>query len=433
MITLITIKLPYKSDEIFQDKLFSLRKQYSSIVRYSYNRLKDGLTEKEIRDSFCNLNNINYLDVWTKQCGIIEAKSILQKNGDNKVIFGGKHNFLNRIKNKISGDSLKDKRLLPLTIFGEKAQKGNRKFKLNLFENKIIYKLNKKEHFILEVPDLRNNYKKKLTNLQLLNENGGLTYQIKLTDKYIYFSFEEVNNLKELDDEIYMGIDMNPEFIGLSIKKGEQIIYTQCFNLTKIIGKFKTLNKSSNSLEMKYLNNKLNHEILEISKKISEISLNLKCKFIFIEDLKFKDGKSNKLFNRLSKNLWKRNIFIDNLEKRCILNGQKIYRINPVYTSFIGNCIYDYVDPVNASLEIGRRGFEIIIKKTKKFYPELWIKDSLKDQWKEYFSELPDIWRELFVIVKNSKLRYRVSTDSVVFSKFRHRQSYISYLYNYSC
>ncbi len=91
------------------------------------------------------------------------------------------------------------------------------------------------------------------------------------------------------------------------------------------------------------------------------------------------------------------------------------------------------MDPVNASLEIGRRGFEIIIKKTKKFYPELWIKDSLKDQWKEHFSELPDIWRELFVIVKNSKLRYRVSTDSVVFSKFRHRQSYISYLYNYSC
>jgi IS605 OrfB family transposase len=431
---LITIKLPYKSTLEFQDKLFSLRKQYSSVVRYSYNRLKDGLSEKEIRDSFCKLNNINELDVWTKQCGIIESKSILNKNGDDKVIFGGKHNFLNRIKNKISGDFLKDKRLLPLTIFGEKAQKGNRKFKLNILNNnQIIYKLNKKEHFILELPNLRNNLKNKLSNLQLFNENEGLTYQVKLTDKFIYFSFEEVTETKILDEDIYMGIDLNPEFIGLSIKKGDDILKTECFNLSKIIGKFKTLNKSSNSLEMKYLNNKLNHEIIEISKKISEISLKNKCKFIFIEDLKFKKEKSYKSFNRLTKNLWKRNIFIDNLDKRCILNGQKMYKINPAYTSFIGNCMYGYVDPINASLEIGRRGYEIIIKKTKKFYPELWIKDSLKDQWKEHFSEFPDSWKELFGLVKNSKLRYRVSTDTVVFSKFKTERSYISYLCNLSC
>ena len=89
--------------------------------------------------------------------------------------------------------------------------------------------------------------------------------------------------------------------------------------------------------------------------------------------------------------------------------------------------IYDYID------SIVWRGFEVIIKKTKKFYPELWIKNSLKDQWKEYFSEFPDSWRELFGLVKNSKLRYRVSTDNVVFSKFKTERSCISYLCNQSC
>lgn len=64
----------------------------------------------------------------------------------------------------------------------------------------------------------------------------------------------------------------------------------------------------------KYLNNKLNYEILDISKRISGISKHYKCKFIFIEDLEFKgeskgEGKG-KAFNRLNKNLWKRNIFI---------------------------------------------------------------------------------------------------------------------------
>ena len=47
--------------------------------------------------------------------------------------------------------------------------------------------------------------------------------------------------------------------------------------------------------------------------------------------------------------------------------------------------MFDYSDPANASLELNRRGQEIFIKKTKKFYPEL-TKETLKDQWKEHLS-----------------------------------------------
>ena len=38
-----TIKLPYKTNE----DLTSILKQYSSVVRYSYNRFLDGKTEKK--------------------------------------------------------------------------------------------------------------------------------------------------------------------------------------------------------------------------------------------------------------------------------------------------------------------------------------------------------------------------------------------------
>ena len=107
-----------------------------------------------------------------------------------------------------------------------------------------------------------------------------------------------------------------------------------------------------------------------------------------------------------------------------------MFSISPEYSSIIGNLIYEYIDPINSSIEIGRRGYDIIIKKSKKFFPELRIKNSLKHQWKEKVNELPEGWKELFDLIKNFGLRYRVSTESVVFSKFKHKKSYISYLYN---
>jgi len=432
---LLTIKLPYKSSNEFQEKLNLLRKEYSSVVRYSFNRLKEGYTEKDIR-SFLNglnglngLNNINNLDVWTKQCGILEAKAILTRNPDNKVIFGGKSNFIKLLKNKISKEEYQENRLLPLTIYGQKVEHGNRKFKLDIIENnKIIYKHKCKEHYILDLPNLRNNYKKDLYLLEELNEKGGLTYQVKLDDKYIYISFEEQIQHKELKDNVYLGIDLNSEYIGISIKNKEEIVYTNCFNLSKLTNKIKNLGKANNSKESIYLNNKLNHEILEISKQISKLSLHYKCKFIFVEDLNFKSVESKgRKFNRLCKNLWKRNILIDNLEKRSKINFQKLFKINPAYSSFIGNLQNEHIDPVNASIEIGRRGYEIIIKKSKKFYPNIWIKDLLKHQWKEKVNELPNTWKELFEIIKNFKLKYRVSTDSVVFRKFIHNKSFITF------
>jgi hypothetical protein len=83
-----------------------------------------------------------------------------------------------------------------------------------------------------------------------------------------------------------------------------------------------------------------------------------------------------------------------------------------MYSSVIGNLQHSYFDPINASLEIGRRGYNVIISKNKQFYPSFF----LKDQWKEYFKDLRD-WKELFRELKNSKLRYRVSLDESNLSK----------------
>ena len=213
---------------------------------------------------------------------------------------------------------------------------------------------------------------------------------------------------------------MNPTGIGISVLNSNmEVINNKLFDFTEIINKIKKINKSSDSKEVKYLNNKLNHEIIDISKRISDISVHYKCKFIFIEELNFKNSNKGHVFNRLTKNLWKRNIFIDNLNKRCEINCQKLFKINPAYSSFIGNCMFDFADPVNASIEIARRGYEIIIKKSKKFYPIIQLKDSLIHRWKETVTEIPDSWKELYDLTKNLKLSYRVSLkDCFTYSVF---------------
>lgn len=56
---MITIKLKYKSTSEFQDFLSNIRKQFSCVYRYSYNRFYDGLTKKEIytiSDDFLIIN-----------------------------------------------------------------------------------------------------------------------------------------------------------------------------------------------------------------------------------------------------------------------------------------------------------------------------------------------------------------------------------------
>jgi len=167
--------------------------------------------------------------------------------------------------------------------------------------------------------------------------------------------------------------------------------------------------------------NKLNNEIFEISKRISELSKHFKCRFVFVEDLtiKSKNHEKGKTFNRNVNNKWKRNKFIDNLNKRCNIYGQKLFRINPAYSSVIGNCSYDFYDSINASIEIARRGYEVIILKNKRFYPEIELKNSLQHLWKETGGDWFRSWKELYSWLKNSKIKYRVSAclrDMEVFS-----------------
>lgn len=421
-----TIKLPYYISDEEREIISKLISQSSNMIRLSFNRFIDGLSEKDIRNLRKSYNNIPE-DSWLIQSAIRKAKSLYESHKSQKdsksLIFGSKKNFILRCKNKITKQQIKEYRKLTICSQGEKLQKGNRKFSLDIENNQIIFKVNKKLHINLKLPLLRKNYLRELILIDELTKNKQLTLSIELDSKYVYLIFDDilVNEIQyEGNKDIVASIDMNPNYIGFSICKynnnNQNIIHTETIDISYYT---KNLHKSSDDSKTKHQVNKQEYEITKVAKYLIDKAKQFNCGKFIIEDLniKNKDSGLGKGFNRLCKNKWNRNLLVRCLNKHSIINNIEFIKVNPVYTSFIGNINYDFPDMVAASLEINRRGYFKYIK--NQFYPKLINKEDLSNQWKEAINWSYSNWKELFDIIKTSKLKYRRSLDSFEFKVFR--------------
>lgn len=141
-----TISLPYIGTEEERDFIKDEIRKSSNMVRLAYNRFQEGKSEKDIRLLSKQLTNIP-TDSWFIQCAIKKA-DYLNKTSKEKVIFGGKFNFFQRLTNKISKQDFKEKRLLAIYSQGETKQKGNRKFALDISNNKLSLNFHKRSILI---------------------------------------------------------------------------------------------------------------------------------------------------------------------------------------------------------------------------------------------------------------------------------------------
>ena len=104
---MITIKIPYTANERFHMKLKELRREYSLIVRYAFNRYQEKMKQIDIRHSLKELNGIENANSWLQQCAIMEANQLHSRFKEKKIIFGGKKNFILRMKGKMTKEELK--------------------------------------------------------------------------------------------------------------------------------------------------------------------------------------------------------------------------------------------------------------------------------------------------------------------------------------
>ena len=111
--------------------------------------------------------------------------------------------------------------MLPITIQGEQLHKGNRLFNFDFENNQLEFKLSRTDHRTLyfKVPHkkIRNN----LLRLQELINSKQISVTASLTKSDIYLTFDESKitdcNFKDLKKNRVLGIDMNPNYIGLSV------------------------------------------------------------------------------------------------------------------------------------------------------------------------------------------------------------------------
>jgi len=306
-------------------------------------------------------------------------------------------------------------RQLGIYLIGRAVEYGNRKVNFKLDENKITLKINSKLHIDLEfIPQRSEKDYNLLLKLQELALDKSIPLTVRITSKKVDINYdnelingydfketeykrekskvdteeekkaifkvfkEEQNSRKKIYKigNRYISIDLNPHYIGVVIfdakdNKIHKEIYRETIVLKKLSQK---LNLPSDHPKQIKQNNKRKYEIKQVWKYIFVLAKHYKVYNFVMEDLDFNSDKvtedKGKSFNRQTKNIWHRTLTTKLITKYCENLGLNKIEVNPCYSSFIGNMIYDYSDPVSASLEIGRRG---ITKYTKGFsiYPSV--------------------------------------------------------------
>ena len=422
---------------------------YNNIVKCTYNYLlkHPKASTVEISKYQNSLNNI-FLDTHFKGSAIYEAKGLTNKNGENKVIFGGKKLFLQRCENKITKEEFYKQRQIPIYRIGQSNAKGNSKFSI-ITEEYILFKSTRNEHILLTLESVGKNYQKRLLELSELANQNKIAIDFKLDTEYVYISFD-LNKLKSeriISDKIkdrYFAIDLNPNYIGYTIidwidGQNYKIVDKGCFSLKKLNDYDDSLfgkGFSSESKERKYITNKRKYETIDISHELVKIANHYQCEYFVMEDLsiKSKDNKKGKKFNKKCNNQWDRNLIVNQIKKVCKLSKIKVLEVVPNYSSFIGNLVYrkeKLFDPVLSSIEISRRGYEFVhqyILKDKEIEKNIIFGNFEKDKevYRKSLEELGvnfpfETFQELYSQIKESKVRYRFPLEScknlAVFSK----------------
>lgn len=411
-----TISFKIETNDQLQKVISEDSRICSAMRRFAFNRFQDGVKQREIyqliNDKFeCNCH--------LKNSALRSANGLFTLNKDKKVHFG---KFLRFQRGLISKDELKDSRNTGIISEGEMNQKGNRLFKIDIENSKFIYKRACKEHYDLKIVEKLNDKRKQiLEKIQMLMSEKKIPVTIRLKKDHIYISYDETivekeKQFKDLFKNRVLGIDLNPNYFGISIIE---------FNRHD---KYKVIHKEVIDLNelQKQSKNKIHHELYEINHHILKLCKTWKVSKLAIEDLKFKksDRFWSKDLNRLCRNKFRYSFVKSHLTTLCNVYGVELIEVNAAYSSIIGNFKHGSAtcpDMVAASIEIARRSY----KKFEKgwIYPKIIngqrIQQVLGNQWKEELRLDYMSWKGLSGIIKKSKLKYRfqLQPSKAVFSK----------------
>ncbi|MDM5187416.1 IS200/IS605 family accessory protein TnpB-related protein [Bacillus sp. DX4.1] len=308
---------------------------------------------------------------------ITECESHLEKGTIPKVIFGGRKNFIKRMKRRISNEEWKNLRSKSLYSRGDRSKNGN----LNM---RIVYQEDTNT-FVLEIanPLLREKEKRIAPRIVLpihipgkwfneitdvvMGTQVGVGKRGKPISTYIPYTMECIRK----NDTYYVHISYDEKTTGKTVMPRESLLSDRIAGIDMNIDRIAVsiLSKQGNFLGEKtfYMHdlrdvssNKRNNIIGETVKEVMDWLRAQNVGAIVMEDLKFaQEHDTNKCVNRATASFaYKKmsNVLI----ARAMRNGYTVKKVNPAYTSVIGRFKYakKYGLSVHeaASFVIGRRG-----------------------------------------------------------------------------
>ena len=402
---------------------------FSSMVRIAFNRFQDGYSEKQITEY---LNARFKTNCWIIHSAIKEAHYLFDSCGQKRVVFGGKWNLKQYLKGLITKEQFKRNRLMPLCSGGEYQFKGNRLIDFDLPNNRVVYKPTRGLRNEIQFCSVKKKLANELAKIQELANQKKMSVTVKFTDKHLYLTYDEslIYNeaYKGLRHNRVLGIDMNPNYIGVSVIEFDthdefKVLHKEVYDLTLLT---KSSGKASSDSKSKYFTDKLKHETLAIAHRINRLVDYWKCSKLAIEDLSIKpsDKQKGKTFNRLCNNRWERSLFVNKLKMLAGIHRYELVEVNPAYSSIVGNFAYgneNTPDMIASAIEIARRAY----KKFEKgwFYPRFNI-SHINEQWKQTLCGVKS-WKTLFPKVKETKLKYRFLLSNYI------GNAVLSIIYNY--
>lgn len=280
---------------------------------------------------------------------------------------------------------------MPLEVRGEtsKPHKGNRKASLN--RNIFSFKPNRKVKYDIELK-LSNNESRLLSIIEEESKQGLNYFNFEINKDFVWIIFNEPVLEKHLyKKDRYLGIDLNPNWLAISIiDNGIKEIFKELIDL-------RLLNKSKR--------NKKLFELTQINKHIINICKHYQVEYVCIEDLIINSSNKGlgKRYNKLVNNDWNRNYLVNNLIKWLNISDIKFLKVNPFYTSFIGQIknINDY-DSIAASKEIVYRAYLMIKGIKVSDYVNNFLSDSVSTRWKEMVPSI-NTYKDMYLYFKTSK------------------------------
>ncbi len=367
---MITLQCKLEVSKADKELLLTLMRNFSSCMRYAYNRLLEGKNRKDLKKELQSIFNINsrYVDD-----ALMKAQSVInlcKEKSQNpvKVIFGGRKLF-NQLKKKHltgkrrrnSNQEWKEKRLL-LYSRGDKTKSGNLNLRLINEDGNWFLRINTGNRQWIKAKVIRSvkrerdkwiDFMWKLTEAEQTGNWFPYSVEIKVKEGKFYANIsheEHIPEVKYTKENGIIGIDINASPLHIAIanvsKDGNLESYKR-INLNELIGK--------NKNQREYLLWQIAHQITEYAKKSQ--------KAISIERIKninkgYKgDGKPGL---RKTLNQWFYKSLLTKIKVLGERKGIEVIEVNPAYTSIIGAYKYSpqyLIDKdIAGAYVIGRRG-----------------------------------------------------------------------------